>query len=418
MKKFYISLLVILFSFPIFAQNSGITVVTPNGGENWIIGCPSTIQWITASPVTTGVKIELFKNGVFCMTICNQVPAAQNSFVWTPPYSVAPGNTFKVKVSLLTSSAGFDFSNNNFSINMGSITVVSPNGGEIWNVGSTHQILWTDNICENVRIELWKGGAYNSLICASTPSTGSFTWTIPPIPAATSGNDYKVKIMSIGLNSGTTVAVYDFSNSNFTITSGSFIIVTSPNGGEGWARGSTHIITWQDNIPQNVRIELWKGGVFQSLIAYSVPSNGSCYWAIPATQPLGSDYKVKILALSSNATNTLFDFSDNNFSILGPTNSPSVKNSESSDLSEGEFRLFPNPCRDQAHVRTPASLTFPVSVEIMNYAGKIVLNQGFDDPAIPVEISVKTDNLANGMYIFVIRQEGKIIFRTAMMVQR
>ena len=212
--------------------------------------------------LTHSCENRIIQSRSFYLTICNQVPATQNSYSWTPPYGVVTGNDFKVKVTCLTnSSPGFDFSNANFSINLGTITVVSPNGGETWQIGSTHQILWNDNICENVRIELWKGGNLNTVITASTPSTGLYTWAIPSNNTIVPGNDYKIKIQSVAVNSNTTNIVYDFSDNNFTISQGYFITVTSPNGGEIWLRGTTHIITWIDNIPDNVRIELWKGGV-------------------------------------------------------------------------------------------------------------------------------------------------------------
>jgi len=309
MKKIYPYFLLLLIALPVIAQSS-VMVITPNGGENWIIGCPNTIQWISSTPVT--VKIELYKNGVFYMTICNQVPATQNSYIWTPPYSVIPGNTFKVKVTCLSgNTSGYDFSNANFSINLGTITVVSPNGGEIWQIGSTYQILWTDNICENVRIELWKGGILNTVISASTPSTGLFTWTIPNTNTIVPGNDYKIKIQSVAMNSGSTNIVYDFSDANFTINTGC-ITVLVPNGGENWIAGNSYAIAWIDCVSENVRIELWKGGMYNSLICNSGPANGTFLWTIPAATVAGNDYKVKVIGLTSSGN---FDFSDNNFTI-------------------------------------------------------------------------------------------------------
>lgn len=426
MKKIIYTLMLVLFTAQVFSQTT-ITVVSPNGGENWIIGCPSQIQWISSN--TAGpVKIELFRNNAFYMTICNQVPAGMNTYTWIPPFNVIPGNNFKVKITSLTSAAAFDFSDNNFSISKGSILVGSPNGGETWVKGTMHPILWTGNICENVRIELWKGGLFNSVIASSVPSTGTFNWLIPNMTTLIPGNDYKVKIISMSNPAGTNSLVFDFSDNDFTISAGqnngpvtviapnggetwiigcpgiiqwisttpalqvkielfknnmfymticnqvpagqsSFtwippftiipgntfkvkvsvltgttgydfsdgnfsintgsITVGSPNGGETWQKGTTHPILWTDNLCFNVRIELWKGGVFNSVIAASVPSTGTFNWVIPNTTPLipGNDYKVKIMnvPVTGSNTNLVFDFSDNNFSIVaGPNNTPIV----------------------------------------------------------------------------------------------
>ena len=503
MKKLYIALMAIILTIPLFAQNTGVTVIAPNGGENWITGCPYTIQWIVAAPVP--VKIELFSNGVFYMTICSQVPANTNSYVWTPPYSVTPANTYKVKITTLTTTVPYyDFSNNNFSIALGTITVASPNGGEIWMKGTTHQILWTDNICENVRIELWKGGVFNSLIAASTPSTGLFTWIIPNITTLIPGNDFKVKIIGLGLNSGTTSLIndfsdgnftiaeqgiivivpnggelwytggtytiswidnvpenvrielwkggvfqyvispsasgpyswtitaatvagtdykvkvialtsaankFDFSDNNFSISSGCFITVTSPNGGETWVKGSTHIITWLDNITYNVRIELWKGGIFNSLINASAPSTGSCYWAIPATQQSGSDYKVRISALSNTGTVTCLDFSDNNFSIVGSNITPTAYK-----LAGSEMKIYPNPCNDILQVNLGDLSVLPVSLEIMNITGKLTLRHDIESSSND-GITLNTSGLSDGYYLFIIRKGSEVIFRNSLIVK-
>jgi hypothetical protein len=407
MKKIFTLFFLCIFILPLFAQNSGVTVVAPNGGENWLIGCPETIQWITATPVA--VKIELFKNGTFYLTIANQVPATQNSYSWTPTYTVTPGNTYKVKVTCLNSSAGYDFSNANFSINTGAITVTTPNGGEVWLYGTTHLILWNDNLCENVRIELWKAGTLFSLLSASTPSTGSFAWAITnAIPA---GNDYKIKIMSTLLNSGTTSMVFDFSDNNFTIgTSNNCVItVTSPNGGEAWARGTTHIITWQDNITYPVRIELWKGGVYHSLITASTPSTGAFYWAIPATIPSGNNYKVKILALNTNSSSYCYDFSDNNFSVVG-SNSGGLK------AAETDFNLYPNPCKDDLNIKVPREVGSGISIKIMNVTGKIMIDETIREDPGNQDIKINTTLIPDGFYILLIRQDQEIVYKKSIIV--
>ena len=91
------------------------------------------------------------------------------------------------------------------------ITVTSPNGGESWTAGTSYNITWTDNISENVKIELYKGGTFNSTINSSTASDGTYSWTVPT--SLTTGSDYKIRITSTTWSS-----LYDESNSNFTIT--------------------------------------------------------------------------------------------------------------------------------------------------------------------------------------------------------
>jgi hypothetical protein len=103
------------------------------------------------------------------------------------------------------------------------ITVTSPNGGEVWQVGSTQTITWDrSGTCgELVRIDLlwkvpvWASNVASYQICSTIATdagnTGSYSWTV----AACSGlgvNQYKILITD--LSSGAS----DMSNQPFSIT--------------------------------------------------------------------------------------------------------------------------------------------------------------------------------------------------------
>jgi hypothetical protein len=65
------------------------------------------------------------------------------------------------------------------------IEVISPNGGESWQAGTTHPIIWTStDTIPNVKIELsFDGGGLWSTVVASAPNYGSFTWDIGTTPS-------------------------------------------------------------------------------------------------------------------------------------------------------------------------------------------------------------------------------------------
>jgi len=178
------------------------------------------------------------------------------------------------------------FINEGFS--QDTVAVTSPNGGESWVANSTHTITWSDNFDPQVKIELFKGGSFHSEIKRSTISNGVYEWDIDKsIP---SDSDYTVKISST-INSN----VFDFSDENFTIIANE-VTVISPNGGEAWKAGTTQTITWTDNFDENVKIDLFKGGVFKFSLpgGSSTPSDGSFNWAIPFDITGGSDYSIRI----------------------------------------------------------------------------------------------------------------------------
>ena len=203
------------------------------------------------------------------------------------------------------------------------ITVTSPNGMESWAAGSTQPVTWTySNLSAGetyVRIYLVKGGGTPVQIGYAprgASGAGIYNWTIPA--AQTGGTDYRIKVCGY-----TNQSVSDTSDADFTI-SGTLppsITVTSPNGMESWAAGSTHPVTWTySNLSAGetyVRIYLVKGGGTPVQIGYAprgAPGAGTYNWTIPAAQTSGDDYRIKVCGYTNQSVS---DTSDAYF-FIGP----------------------------------------------------------------------------------------------------
>jgi hypothetical protein len=108
----------------------------------------------------------------------------------------------------------------------------------------------------------------------------------------------------------------DWAAASFT-TVPQLLQVTVPNGGEVWQRFKTYYIRWNDNIPDNVAIDLYKGGVSNRTMSASTVSSGIFSWTVGGASALtpGSDYSIKVRSRTNSA---LFDFSDQYFSIVDP----------------------------------------------------------------------------------------------------
>ena len=64
-------------------------------------------------------------------------------------------------------------------LNYSSLTVQSPNGGEVWIVGETEEITWTDINVYDVKIELsYNNGVNWTTIVESIPNTGLYSWLV------------------------------------------------------------------------------------------------------------------------------------------------------------------------------------------------------------------------------------------------
>ena len=110
-----------------------------------------------------------------------------------------------------------------------SITVLSPNGGEVWEIGRTYEIRWTNNTGKYVVIELVRSSTQVSYpITSADPTKTSFTWTIPSTiqPA----QDYKIRIKT---TDGTAIDTSDYPFSIVSSTSASPGLKTPPCDGYG-----------------------------------------------------------------------------------------------------------------------------------------------------------------------------------------
>jgi M6 family metalloprotease-like protein len=126
--------------------------------------------------------------------------------------------------------------------------------------------------------------------------------------AAGTYNDTITVTSTAATNSPLTIPV------TFTVQSADMIL-TSPNGGEKWDRGTTQVITWLSGIGGNVKIELFNNGVLSSTIAASTTNDGSHSWSIPTNQTPGSNYRIRITSVETPGT---FDQSFADFTIVPP----------------------------------------------------------------------------------------------------
>jgi len=74
------------------------------------------------------------------------------------------------------------------------VSVNFPNGGEVLQRGLKYFIRWSDNIAENVNIDLYKGGVFSKGIATNITSIGAFQWQIGFDIAP--GSDYTIKVSS------------------------------------------------------------------------------------------------------------------------------------------------------------------------------------------------------------------------------
>ena len=138
-----------------------------------------------------------------------------------------------------------------------------------------------------------------------TPTTASGTYTLTEYPV-THGIPFPPNVHTDYIShSGTWTAAFSGAMSS--------VLLISPNGGEAWAAGSAHDITWTSvGEIANVALEYSaNGGTDWTTIVGSTPNSGSYPWTLP-----GSPSTDCLVRVSDAAAPSIFDVSDAVFSII------------------------------------------------------------------------------------------------------
>lgn len=292
-------------------EGGSIEVLQPSvSGITWVRGSSYLISWIDNIP--GNVNIVLANHGVTPNTFDVIATGVEGSTqVWDIPETTFPtGTMYKIEVwgqnSTLVGESEYYFSIQDSEANA-AIDVVQPNGGEIWLIGNTYLISWTDNLNENVKIELSSDGgtSYTQIPGAESISGSTWNWNTTGLSEGTS---YKIKVSSV------TSSVFDESDGNFTLSNsaGGTITVNQPNGGEIWLIGSTFLISWEDNLTENVKIELSvNGGTSYSQIPGAESLSGSSWYWNTTGLTESTTCKIKV----SSVTSSVDDESNSNFTL-------------------------------------------------------------------------------------------------------
>ena len=155
-----------------------LRVSYPNGGEVLPTGGVAEIRWESAAFIGP-VRIELATS--YATTPAWQVLAAVTAndgaeFVALPAIHDA---SCRVRITEAADGAPSDESDADFEIG-DAILVMSPEGGELWNVGQNVDIVWSSGGVSDVHAELSRdaGGSWEALAASVPAADGHLGWTV------------------------------------------------------------------------------------------------------------------------------------------------------------------------------------------------------------------------------------------------
>ncbi len=165
-----------------------ITLISPNGGEVWQSGSEQMIRWTTEglSDVSLSYSVD---GGSNWQNIANSVDVDSihwENYQWTVPDQSSTQCLIMIKGyfgEAPTQSAA------PFEIRTGadlepSITIITPNGGEIWVAGSTEVIRWSTINLKDVSISysLDNGQTWTTIVTSidfQADDWAAYPWTVP-----------------------------------------------------------------------------------------------------------------------------------------------------------------------------------------------------------------------------------------------
>ncbi len=302
----------------VLGTGMSVLVLTPNGGESLTPGSSYGITWNAAPPTILGVNISYSPdNEITWVPVAINAPQNGGVYAWTVPSNPTSQGRIKVEAYNDKSQVGTDTSDGPFTIlnAPGSVAITSPNGGEIWDTQSVHQITWTASdpdgiISQDIFYSANNGGSWTSLASNYPNNSTSFTWTLPTT-TTTSG------LVRVSVKDTWGAVTSDQSNSVFTIQNAPpQVRIISPNGGESWVAGSNHLITWNATDPDGVTgMDLaysLNGGFNWNTIVSGIANSDTYNWTVPSS----ASTTVKVRATAHDSVgNSASDMSDAVFSI-------------------------------------------------------------------------------------------------------
>ncbi len=278
--------------WPVDTKGNGNTNAGRNKPYDWVLVSPS----LSALVVPTVVGSHTFNDGFVADTR-----------VFTPIAELAPAlasDSAAPSMQHMGVVRDFDLG---VVVHDASVSVTSPNGGEVLTVGTTQTISWQSTNVSAVNVAYSADGAGFVTVASNVSAAlGSVSWQVPG-PATSKG--------VIAITDAANGATSDRSDAAFTVQAAASLHLDSPNGGEVLAALSTQFIAWSAVGVSTVDVAYAADGVTFTRVASGVTaSTGTLAWVVPSVPTTSARVRV-----SDAATGTLSDVSDGAFTVTVAT---------------------------------------------------------------------------------------------------
>jgi len=191
------------------------------------------------------------------------------------------------------------------------ISVLKPNGEELYSVNDKVEIVWNIKKIYDKTIDIYyslDSGLSWEVIEKNVENSGNYIWSI--IDKSLDSKNCKIKIQSNIDNN-----IFDVSDGLFSIKKADSFNIITPNGNDIIHRGTSTFIYW-DSLDKSINsVSIFyslDNGKNWFLIKDNLNNNGKYNWAVPNDISKSNQCLIKI---ASSQNNLLVDYSDKIFTI-------------------------------------------------------------------------------------------------------
>ena len=355
-----------------------VAVLRPNGGELFREATQDTVRWEASDEVgVDSVSIYYSTDGGATYPDAIATGEANDGeYLWTVPATHSTSCKVKVVAYDWSQNAGADTSDADFTIappldvTPPEVTVVKPNGGEVFYVALGDTIKWvaTDNVgVDHVDIYYSTdgGASYPYTVSTGEPNDSTYLWTVPPTPSDSCV--VKVAAFDAELNSSADTSDVEFTIADVTPPE---VAVVRPNGGEVFYVADEDTIRWVATDELGVdSVSIYystDGGVTFPYTIATGEANDSLYvWEVPSTP--SATCVVRVLAYDA-ALNSGADTSDAPFTIETEVGVDLTPGAAAFGLSQN----YPNPFNPVTRTEFSLASSSRVTLRVYDVSGKLV----------------------------------------------
>ncbi|MCB1317814.1 MAG: SGNH/GDSL hydrolase family protein, partial [Leptospiraceae bacterium] len=246
-----------------------------------------------------------------------------------------------------------------------SLSLLAPNGGEVWITGSEQSIDWQSNSVNFVNLEFSadSGATWSPIADNVDAIPQTYLWTVPNVVTDNA---------LVRITDAENAMIFDVSSAVFsTVLPFSSINLVSPNGYQEWESGKQKKILFTSANVDTAIIEYSDNGGANWTFVDAAPGTGEYIWTVPATQ--SNEYLIRI---SNKNEPSVRDTSDHTFSVVPAEE----ENQDIIFFSDSPTPSFYDP--SWGFVNAPSTLQrvgekFPVSTDyslVGNYSLKLNWN--------------------------------------------